>query len=270
MKIEANKQYHFNFQYEFPNFLGKLVEPIMLIDGYLFEFDNNIYVVSLIKNEKCFKHVFSKEGSLIIFENYQGEFITCSAQTINSITQIYNEVILQNTYNIEELNNNFIEIFNLITPPYQIDRYDLKYSFNYKLEERNKEDYLSKYVEFYSDYAKQFNNEIENNELILNIFKNKNEYWYCISNNFGRTLSKFVFDLDEPNDMLVLKRRENYNSKANILDFNKLARDFDRKTNTSYDMHMDIPDDKISYALSNMYSYFYKTFEDINPLPLFI
>lgn len=268
MNIKENKEYKFNcsFKFPFPDSTYKELECSCFL------FDNNINIVSLVDNKRFSKHVYKITGELINFENYRSDIITCSADSINELTKIYkNKVKNINILTVVEFNVDLINIFNLMTESYSLDRANLRYSFiEYEMRNKNNS-HLYKNVTFYTSYANFFTKFENKQYLCLDLFKDNNYYWYCISNSSGDKICKFIFEMEDlPTKYLFnLIHRENYNEKSYLINFEDLKNDFGKLTNTSYEMHCDIPEENISWAISCHFSYLFEIFKDNLPLSLF-
>lgn len=269
MILEENKQYNFECKFTFPHEMEKKLQCSYFL------FDKNIYIVSFIEGKRFSKHVYNpKDGELINFENYRSDLITCSGDSINELTTIYKD-ILQNINLISStvLDKQLINIFNLITEPYVVDRSSFKYSFiDYEVKNKDKDNnYLYKNVTFYSIYAKEFTNYENKQYLNLDLFKDKNTYWYCISNSSGDKICKFIFKLEDlPTKYLFhLIHRENYHEKSLLINFEELKNHFKNLDNTSYEMHADMPNETVPYLRSCTYSYLSEVFATQFKLSLF-
>ncbi len=130
---------------------------------------------------------------------------------------------------------------------------------------------MSKTVQFRSVYAKSLSKD---SILKLILLKDKQIYHYCIEDNNNNPICKFTFNLEESisKNFLKLIDRVNYIKEASIINFEILNNEFNQINSTLEKMHIDVADEKIKFADSNNYSYFYMIFDfkNIRPLPLSI
>lgn len=263
MKIEENKQYDFNCKFTLP----RNVEVNLLCS--LFRFKENIVIVSFVDNQRFTKLVFNSNNNIIQFENYYQDYICFDDETINELIEIYNEKIKIGLLK-KELNTDLIKQFNLEVENFSVMRSDIRFSFwdqeiRYKNENN---DYLYKNVKFFSSYALNYRFDKRNSHLNLDLFKDKNTYWYCVSNSSGDAICKFVFSYDKEEVLFTLIQRENYLPDAELIDFSVIKEDFKNLTNTSEQMHFDIADNEIKYAPSFLFGYLYRIFKKEQSLPL--
>jgi len=265
MNFENNKQYDFTCRFEMANNM----EKELACSAFLY--NDKIHILSFVDNKKFTKHVYEKISlNLLEFENYQHDIITFGGDSINELTEIYSKS-LKNNYLKKEFNSSFIEHLGLNFNPYSTIRAKIRYSF-FEYNTKNKDNnHLYKHVEFFSLYAKDFSKYEEKQYLKLDLFKENNNYWYCISNSSGTPLCKFVFKLFPEQSIFELIKRENYTEKVNLIEFDVLNEHFQNLTNTSEQMHFDIADERIPFLTSCTFGFFPKVFStEINSLPLSI
>lgn len=263
MKIEENKQYDFNCKFTLP----RNVEVNLLCS--LFKFKENIVIISLVDNQRFTKLVFDSTYNLIQFENYYQDAICFDDETINELIKIYSDKIKIGLFK-KELNVNLITQFNFKIEKFSIMRSDIRFSFwDQEIRHKNENnDYLYKNVKFFSNYAQNYRFDKRNPHLNLDLFKDKSNYWYCISNSSGNSICKFVFSYEEEEILFTLIQRENYLPDAELIDFDIIKEDFKNLTNTSEQMHFDIADEDISFIKSCKFGYQYQIFLKEKALPL--
>lgn len=262
MVFEQNKQYNFKCNFLFPRNSKKEIK------SSLFLLDNKLYILSFVDDKRFSKHVFDRDSrTLLAFENYRKDIITCSGETINKITECYLQSIKLGLIK-SDLEGHLNADFNLEVEDYSLNKDELRYCFSYK-NSKNTNNLLYKNVEFFSSYANLFSRHKNKQYLNLHLFKDNQDYWYCISNSSGDNICKFIFN----NNILlqkdfILVQRENYMQDADKIEFSILKDDFNKITNTSEQMHLDIADDEMPYYKSFDFGFLKKMFEELPPLPL--
>jgi hypothetical protein len=259
MLIQENKQYNAKFNFEFTN------NEFKTIDCYLFLLNENICVVSFMDGERFVKAIYNKDKYLISFDNYANNIITINHKGIDrftsSISKALNEKIKESL-----LDKSLIELFDLKTEKFSVDRNNLRFSLT-----KNKEDNLVKTIEFVSSYAKNFSPK---GYLKLTLLKVENKFHYCISDYSDKSICQFIFKLEElpTKDVFHLINRINYTKEAKIIDFIILDKDFAQLNSTSEEMHKDYSCESISFSDAFHYGILSKIFhsQNIIPLPLSI
>lgn len=267
MNFENSKQYNFTCQFEFPNDVNKeLACSAFLLNG-------NIYILSFFEGKKFTKHIYNNQTSFLLgFENYRHDIITFGGEAVNELTEIYSRA-LKYSHIRKEFNLDLTDKFGLNINNYSVKRTELRYSFlEHEARNQGKDNkQLYKNVEFFSSYAKDFSLYENKQYLNLDLFKDNNTYWYCISNSSGIPVCKFVFKFSPEEEVFKLIQRENYIDKANIVEFNILKEHFQNLTNTSEHMHFDIADERIPYLTSCTFGFLPKLFNnETTPLPFLI